>query len=126
MAGQTDYYGAGRYDLWILKLDENGNEHGPVGISDSNSSFKGFSLSQNYPNPFNPSTTIRFNLPKSSFVTLTVYNILGKEIEILIHRQHPPGEFKAEWTAKDLSSGIYFYRLQAGQFVEIKKFVLQK
>ncbi|MCJ7813730.1 T9SS type A sorting domain-containing protein [bacterium] len=127
VAGQTDSNGAGRYDIWILKLDENGNGPGPVGIYNSNNNqFKGFSLSQNYPNPFNPSTTIRFNLPKSSFVTLTVYDILGKEIETIVHGQYPAGEFRAEWTAKDLSSGIYFYRLQAGRFVQTKKFILQK
>ncbi len=81
-------------------------------------------LYQNYPNPFNQSTTIRFHLPKPDFVTLTVYDILGRKIETIVSGQHPAGEFRVEWTAKDLSSGIYFYRLQAGQFVETKKLIV--
>ncbi len=127
VAGQTDSYGTGRYDIWILKLDENGNGPGPDGIPDpDNNYFKEFSLSQNTPNPFNQSTTIRFHLPKPDFATLTVYDILGREIEMIVSGQHPAGEFRVEWTAKDLSSGIYFYRLQAGQFIQTKKLVLQK
>lgn len=83
-------------------------------------------LFQNYPNPFNSTTTICFNLPKSSFVTLKVYNLLGENIETLISCQRSAGEYEVRWNAKGLSSGIYFYRLESGEFIETKKFILQK
>jgi len=85
-----------------------------------------FVLAQNYPNPFNPSTTIQFNLPKASSVVLKVYDLLGQEIETLINEKRPAGKYQVRWTANDLPSGIYFYRLQAGEFVETKKLILQK
>jgi hypothetical protein len=127
VSGQTDSYGAGRYDMWILKLDENGNGSGPVGIFNPQyNNLNGFSLAQNYPNPFNQFTAIAFNLSESSFITLTVYNIFGKEIEIIFCGQLPPGESKVEWTPKNLSGGIYFYRLQIGQLEETRRCVLLK
>jgi len=81
-------------------------------------------LSQNYPNPFNPSTTIEFALPRSRFVSLKVFNILGGEVATLISGEHSPGRYKVEWNASNLASGLYFYRLQAGPFVETKKLIL--
>jgi len=87
---------------------------------------EGFDLAQNYPNPFNPSTTIRYSLPQSSFVTLKIYNLLGKEIESLVSGQKPAGEYEIHWTTKDLPSGIYLYRLKAGEYIETRKFILQK
>lgn len=83
-------------------------------------------LLQNYPNPFNPSTKIRFVLPKSDHVTLKVFNLLGQEIETLVDAVHIAGEYEVEWNAKGLASGVYIYRLQAGEFVETKKLVLLK
>jgi photosystem II stability/assembly factor-like uncharacterized protein len=83
-------------------------------------------LFNNYPNPFNSSTTIRFKLPKSGFVTLKVYNLLGEEIETLISGQKSAGEHQVKWNAEGLSTGIYFYRLQAGESTETKKLILQK
>ena len=85
-----------------------------------------FSLSQNYPNPFNPSTTIRFDLPKATFVTLKIYNLLGEELETLVQEYRLAGFHEIHWTAEGLSNGHYFYRLQAGEFVDIKKFILIK
>ena len=85
-----------------------------------------FSLSQNYPNPFNPSTTIRFDLPKATFVTLKIYNLLGEELETLVQEYRLAGFHKIRWTAERLSNGHYFYRLQAGEFVDTKKFILIK
>ncbi len=85
-----------------------------------------FSLSQNYPNPFNPSTTIRFDLPKATFVTLKIYNLLGEELETLVQEYRLAGLHKIRWTAEGLSNGHYFYRLQAGEFVDTKKFILIK
>ena len=85
-----------------------------------------FSLSQNYPNPFNPSTTIRFDLPKATFVTLKVYNLLGEELETLLQEYRLAGFHKIHWTAEGLSSGHYFYRLQTGEFIDTKKFILNK
>lgn len=83
-----------------------------------------FSLEQNYPNPFNPSTTIQFALPRPIYVTLKVYNTLGKEIAILLAENLSAGKQEVVWEAKGMTSGIYFYRLQAADFVQTGKLVL--
>jgi hypothetical protein len=85
---------------------------------------KEYALRQNYPNPFNPSTTIEFALPKSAFVTLRVYDLLGRQVGELVNEKLAPGNYKTQWDARGFASGVYFYRLQAGQFVETKKLVL--
>ncbi len=83
-----------------------------------------FKLHQNYPNPFNPRTTIRYELPKSSMVTLSVYDILGREVKTLVNEAKQPGTYTVEFDGSGLASGVYFYRLQAGGFVEAKKLLL--
>ncbi|MHC4145048.1 MAG: T9SS type A sorting domain-containing protein [Planctomycetota bacterium] len=85
-----------------------------------------YALEQNYPNPFNPSTTIGFALPHTGFVTLKVYNGLGEEVASLVTGDHPAGTFKAMWDASGMPSGVYFYRLTAGEYVQTKKAVLMK
>jgi len=83
-------------------------------------------LSQNYPNPFNPSTTIKFSIPNSSFITLKVFNLFGTEITSLVDEEKPIGNYEVEFDGRNLSSGIYFYRMQAGNFTDTKKFILLK
>lgn len=85
-----------------------------------------FVLNQNYPNPFNPLTTIKYHLPKSISVSIKIHDLLGKEVETLISEYRYAGEHQIEWNAKDYPSGIYLYRLEAGDFVETKKLILQK
>jgi|WetSurMetagenome_2_1015567.scaffolds.fasta_scaffold02899_2 hypothetical protein len=85
-----------------------------------------FSLEQNYPNPFNPSTTIRFQVPNSSFVNLKVYDVLGNEVATLVSEEKPAGSYEVKFDAAGLSSGIYFYKFQAGSLVETKKMILLK
>lgn len=85
-----------------------------------------FRLSQNYPNPFNPATQIGYAVPERSRVSLRVYDVLGKEVATLFDGVRPAGEYVAEFNGKGLSSGIYFYRLVSGRFVETKKLVLMK
>jgi hypothetical protein len=85
-----------------------------------------YSLSQNYPNPFNPSTTIRFALPKSGLVELRVYNTLGQEVATLVNEERNAGTYSAQWNAGSLASGVYFYRLEVGSFVDTKKLLLVK
>ena len=87
---------------------------------------KGFSLLQNYPNPFNPSTTISFEIPEGSFVTIKVYDILGNEIATLVNEEKPLGSYEAEFNANNLPSGIYFYTLSTGNFLSTKKMILLK
>jgi hypothetical protein len=86
----------------------------------------GFELLQNYPNPFNPTTTIKFQIPEISFVTIKVYDVLGNEIETLVNEERTAGSYEVEFNKIVLPSGIYFYRLQAASFVETKKMVLIK
>jgi hypothetical protein len=86
----------------------------------------GYSLYQNYPNPFNPSTTISFCVPSKSFVTLKVYDIIGREVVTLVDQEISAGFYAQQWNAINVSSGVYFYRLQAGSFTETKKLVLLK
>jgi ligand-binding sensor domain-containing protein len=85
-----------------------------------------YSMQQNYPNPFNPSTMINYSVPKSGLVTIKVYDILGREIATLVNGEKPTGNYNVEFNASRLSSGIYFYRMQAGNFVETKKLLLLK
>jgi hypothetical protein len=87
-----------------------------------------FSLSQNYPNPFNPGTSIRYAISSTQFVTLKVYDLLGREVATLVNEEKPAGVYNAQFTINNeqLSSGIYFYKLQAGDFVETKKMILLK
>ena len=83
-------------------------------------------LQQNYPNPFNPSTTIRFEIPRTSQVSLRVYNVLGQEIETLVDEEKPAGIFDMQFSASNLSSGIYMYRLWAGDYVSTKRMLVLK
>lgn len=87
---------------------------------------KEFNLSQNYPNPFNPSTTISYSLTSNSLVQLKIFNILGQEIETLVNEEKPSGNYQVVFDANNLSSGIYFYKIQAGEFTSTKKMILLK
>jgi hypothetical protein len=85
-----------------------------------------FVLSQNYPNPFNPNTTIKFDIPKESFIKVAVYNVMGQELEVLVNQQVKAGEYKVTWNASKYASGIYFYKLISSGFVETRKMMLIK
>jgi hypothetical protein len=85
-----------------------------------------YSLLQNYPNPFNPSTAIHFNLPKDTYVELKVYDITGKEITMLANGTYKAGSYMIDFDASNYSSGVYFYKLTAGRFTDIKRMVLVK
>ncbi|RPI62554.1 MAG: T9SS C-terminal target domain-containing protein [Ignavibacteriales bacterium] len=85
-----------------------------------------YSLDQNYPNPFNPSTKIKYSLPVSGCVSLKVYDILGKEVTMLVNEEKTIGTYELNWNPTNLPSGVYFYRLQAGSFVQTRKMILLK
>jgi len=84
-----------------------------------------YSMSPNYPNPFNPSTTIRYDLPKAANVTLRIFNTLGQEIAVLVNEEKEAGYYRVRWDAA-LPSGVYFYRIQAGEYIETKRMILLK
>jgi hypothetical protein len=96
----------------------------PSGVSDKDLIAAGFQLQQNYPNPFNPSTRIQFQIASSVQVSLKVYDVLGNEVATLVDEYKPYGNYEVEFKTERLSSGIYFYKLQAGNFVETKKMIL--
>ena len=83
-------------------------------------------LRQNYPNPFNPTTTIGYDIPKLSRVYLVIYDILGRQIQNLVNGEKPPGHYQVTFDANNLPSGVYFYSLQAGNYIETKKLMLLK
>jgi len=90
-----------------------------------------FTLEQNYPNPFNPETIIKFSLPKSQFISLKIYNVLGQEVKTLVNREFQTGNHSIVWNGKDnygnsVSAGIYFYKIDAGEFTAVKKMILMK
>jgi len=85
-----------------------------------------FALQQNYPNPFNPSTVIRYELPSDALVTLVVYDVLGKEVARLVNGKQAAGDYEVPFEANALASGVYFYRLTAGDFISVQKMVLMK
>lgn len=85
-----------------------------------------YEISQNYPNPFNPTTTIKYQVPKTTSVSIKVYDVLGNELSELANKIHGPGFYELDYNAINLSAGIYYYKMQADNFVNIKKFVLLK
>jgi len=85
-----------------------------------------YSLEQNYPNPFNPSTKIEYRIPEQSFVQLKVFDILGNEVATLVNEEQSSGTYRADFIGNDLTSGIYFYKIKAGGFIETKKMILLK
>lgn len=99
-----------------------------VGIQQISSEVKSFELYQNYPNPFNPSTKIKFNIPKSNFTSLIIYDINGREIRRLVNEKLNTGIYEYDFSASDygLSSGVYYYKLIAGEYVDTKKMILLK
>jgi len=99
-----------------------------ISVNEENEDIKpeSYYLAQNYPNPFNPTTTIRFEIPKSSYVTIKVYDVLGSEIATLINEEKSAGKYVVEFDGSGLSSGIYFYQLNTGGFIATKKMTLIK
>jgi len=85
-----------------------------------------YELFQSYPNPFNPTTTIKYSIPRVSFVNIRIYDILGREVKTLVNEEKLPGMYSIQFNGGNFTSGVYFYRLQAGSFVETKKFILLK
>ncbi len=85
-----------------------------------------FELMQNYPNPFNPTTTIEFTIPKHALVNIKIYNVLGKEISTLVNEEFKAGAYQIQLNAKSLSSGLYFYRISAGSFMQTRKLLVVK
>jgi photosystem II stability/assembly factor-like uncharacterized protein len=100
--------------------------YGTTDVEEEINSLNKFSLHQNYPNPFNPSTTIRYQVPDFSFVSLIVYDLLGNKIQTLVNEEKHAGNYEIEFSSVDLPGGVYFYQLNAGSYAETKKMLLLK
>ncbi|HMQ67569.1 MAG TPA: T9SS type A sorting domain-containing protein [Ignavibacteria bacterium] len=98
----------------------------PTGINDPVEEAKGYSLSQNYPNPFNPVTKIKYEIPANSKVKITVYDGFGKEVMVLIDKNQNAGAYEINFNGGNLSSGYYFYKLEAGEFIQTREMLLIK
>jgi hypothetical protein len=127
ICGGDGYNGTltGNYSLNLTKIPTAIEDQPVSGIPEK------YELYQNYPNPFNPSTTIIYQLPKSSHIKLTIYNMLGQEVRRLVHGQMPAGRHEMTWDGRDeegmaVSSGVYLIQLRAGEFVDTKKMLLQQ
>jgi hypothetical protein len=117
---------AGKFNYRLKMLDIDGTfKYSPVILADISSPVK-FELTQNYPNPFNPSTTIEYHLPVNSFVSIIVFDAVGKEISTLVNEFKPAGNYNIIFNGKGLSSGIYFYQMKAGNYIATKKLLLIK
>jgi predicted lipoprotein with Yx(FWY)xxD motif len=118
-----DYRSGNNFDIYETGF----NTSGFVAVGNGGMTFpQEFSLSQNYPNPFNPSTVINYQLPTNSTVKISIYDALGKEIDILVNESQHAGNHNVEWNAVNFPSGVYFYRLEAGSFVSNRKMILIK
>jgi hypothetical protein len=128
-----DFDGDGDLDLAVENYDHDGVPGNSISVfmNQTITSVPGgspvpnaFSLDQNYPNPFNPSTSIVYSVPATGYVSLTVFNMLGKEVATLVSQVQRPGNHRVMWNANGISSGVYFCRLAAGSFIETRKLVL--
>ena len=110
--------------VWVNETKGSYKYRSVTKIEEDLSLINSYSLSNNYPNPFNPTTTIIYSIPKKNIVVIKVYDILGREIRILVNEEKPAGSYKLNWNAENLPSGVYFYRITTGNFFETKKMVL--
>ena len=117
-------------NLWVVGANgiilKTINGGGVTAVENDNNYIKDFILGQNYPNPFNPNTTIKYTIPKASFVSLKIYDLIGKEIATLVNGEKPIGDYEIEFIGNNLPSGIYLYKMQAGNFSDTKKLILLK
>jgi predicted outer membrane repeat protein len=128
------YYNQGRDSLFIPEISirgempDMGAYEFPVvdGIADRKGLIKSFALFQNYPNPFNPITTIKFNLPVQENVKIEIFNLLGQQVMTLVDKNFQAGQHKIEFNGQHIASGIYFYRIEAGQYNSVKKMTILK
>ena len=112
------------YELLVLSIEKNG---GAVSVPDVDGNLPTeFSLAQNYPNPFNPSTTIEYSLPEQSNVRIVIYDALGNELDVLFDGMSSAGVHTLNLNAENYASGIYFYRMQANEFTQVRKMLLMK
>ena len=98
----------------------------PTGVGSENNIVNGFNLQQNYPNPFNPMTSIKYDLPNASEVSLKIFDMLGAEVKTLVNERQEPGRYEIRFDASSLASGVYIYRLNANDYVNAKKMILMK
>ena len=129
LVGTTDFASSGFKDENILAVKTDSGFYSSSIVNVINNQIrlpKKFKLHQNYPNPFNPVTQLEFGIPKLGFVSLKVYDILGKEVMTLVNETKPAGIYKIEFNGSNLSSGVYFYRLESAEFVDIKRMILVK
>jgi hypothetical protein len=119
--GTNIYAGTNKAGVWSRPLSE------VVSVcKDGNNLPKEFALSQNFPNPFNPSTTINYSLVKQGHVKITVYNLFGSKVSVIVDENKPAGNYAVHFNGSSLASGIYFYRLESGGYTSVKKFILMK
>lgn len=118
------YAATGSYDIFAQQVSPTGTLGQITEVLEESPLPSTFLLDQNYPNPFNPATAIIFSLPSQSFVSLKVFDELGREVAALLSEELPAGTYSQQWNASGLASGVYFYRLQAGSFAETKKLLL--
>jgi hypothetical protein len=109
-------------DNWMTSSIITGNRND----NNNQQTVETFQLSQNYPNPFNPSTRISYSIPKTGYVSLKVYDILGREVATLVNGYQQANQYSVNFDASKLASGIYLYKLKAGDFVQTKKMILMK
>ncbi len=125
--GNVYFYRVRGHNLVVMSAYSNEVSLTLLGVkSDQNSVPTAFGLAQNFPNPFNPATTIEYDVPSASHVTLVIYDILGRSVVTLVDADRQPGSYQAVFNAAMLPSGLYFYRLQAGGFTDVKKMTLMK
>jgi photosystem II stability/assembly factor-like uncharacterized protein len=122
---RANFLFAGTQDFGMYKSDVPLGRRTPgIETPPPTSDFSDFALYQNYPNPFNPTTVIKYHLPVATDVKLLVYDILGRKVAVLVNERKNPGRYEATFDARGLSSGVYFYRLEAGSYVQTRKLVL--
>jgi hypothetical protein len=122
----TNNNGSSSGDTWNFITRFPVKIYNPSSIQKVSEVVKGYELGQNYPNPFNPTTNIKFSLQRENFVSLKIYDITGKEVANLINKNLKPGEYVMDFNATELSSGVYIYKLSAGDFISTKKMSLVK
>ena len=116
----------GNYQYRLKQIDYDGSFEYSNVVEVAVNSPDEFSLAQNYPNPFNPVTSIQYAVDSKQFVTLKVYDVLGNEVAVLVNEEKPAGSYEVKFNGNHLASGIYFYRLTTGSFIQTRKMILLK